>query len=196
MFCYKCGKQLPDDAVFCSACGTAMQSAPVQPVTPPEPAVEPVEIKPEKEKKPKKEKKPTDPGKKKKLLMILGAVVLLAAVIGGICLYLQNNDVADIPDPEYYFGKYAEIEVDDVGYAVRFNIESENDLTQAVQAYCALLTDSYPFELQHEEVDDDGDVKYEFRYSGDGYIWDRSSLYEIHLRSAIHQGIPAVSGDL
>ena len=182
MFCYKCGKQLPDDAVFCSACGTAMQSAPVQPVTPPEPAVEPVEIKPEKEKKPKKEKKPTDPGKKKKLLMILGAVVLLAAVIGGVCLYLQNNDVADIPDPEYYFSALADTDVDDYVSSMSIEIDAETDvLKEAVQAYYELLTTSYPFELKREEPGADGKFAYLLTYNGDGYIWDRSTMCEIEI---------------
>lgn len=29
MFCYKCGKRIEDDAVFCSACGTKVNNAPV-----------------------------------------------------------------------------------------------------------------------------------------------------------------------
>jgi uncharacterized membrane protein YvbJ len=60
MFCYKCGKQLPDDAMFCSSCGTTVQvDALMQPekeaaksVTPIEPVA--AQIEPEKAKKEKK----------------------------------------------------------------------------------------------------------------------------------------------
>jgi hypothetical protein len=36
MFCRKCGKQVPDNAVFCAACGTRIDTPPVAPVAAPE----------------------------------------------------------------------------------------------------------------------------------------------------------------
>ncbi|MBR3866997.1 MAG: hypothetical protein IKM54_04290, partial [Butyricicoccus sp.] len=39
----------------------------------------------------------------------------------------------------------------------------------------------YPFELKNEKVDDDGDITYELRYNGDGYIWNRSIYQEIDI---------------
>ena len=182
MFCYKCGKQLPDDAVFCSACGTAVQTPPVsQPAPEPTTAVAEPLPKPEKVeklKKPKKERKPAGP-KKKKILKILGAVVLLAAVIGGVCLFLSQHDVADIPDPEHYFGTIEDVTVEDDYFF--YEVQSEVcDFRGAMQAYCDLLTSEYPFEIRQEFHEDDGDFVYQLRYNGTGVIWDRD-FYEIKI---------------
>ena len=40
MYCNQCGKQLPDDSVFCSACGAKVPSAVSAPTTEPAPAAE------------------------------------------------------------------------------------------------------------------------------------------------------------
>ena len=43
MFCQKCGKELPEDAVFCSVCGNRI-TQPVQPIVEPvQPVVQPVQ---------------------------------------------------------------------------------------------------------------------------------------------------------
>ena len=134
MFCYKCSKELPDDAVFCSACGTAVQKAPV---SQPAPAVEPVQpvSKPE---KPKKEK---NPQKKKTLLLILGSVVLLSAVIalvlGVTSAQKKSKKIAEIPDPETYFGLSAEHEVEEYTHTIRF--ETDAITQQMAEAYVNLL---------------------------------------------------------
>ena len=182
MFCYKCGKELPDDAVFCSACGTTVQTPPVtQPVPEPTTAVAEPLPKPEKAeklKKPKKERKPASP-KKKKILKILGAVVLLAAVIGSICLFLSQHDVADVPDPKHYFGSIEDVTVGDDYFF--YEVQSEVcDFREAMQAYCDLLTSEYPFEIRQEFHEDDGDFVYQLRYNGTGVIWDRD-FYEIKI---------------
>lgn len=67
MFCSKCGKELPDDSVFCNACGHQINET-----TKSEPAVE---------EKPKKEKKPVNKKALKWTAFIFGGVVLATVLI-------------------------------------------------------------------------------------------------------------------
>lgn len=41
MFCFKCGSQIADDALFCSMCGTRQEPLQAQPVPQPQPAPQP-----------------------------------------------------------------------------------------------------------------------------------------------------------
>lgn len=66
MFCPKCGKELPDDSVFCNACGHQLNET-----TKSEPAVE---------EKPKKEKKPVNKKAVKTAAIISGTVIGIAAI--------------------------------------------------------------------------------------------------------------------
>ena len=67
MFCPKCGKELPDDSVFCNACGHQINEA-----TKSEPVVK---------EKNKKEKKPVNKKAVKTAAIIFGAVIGIVAIL-------------------------------------------------------------------------------------------------------------------
>ncbi|MBO5486281.1 MAG: zinc ribbon domain-containing protein, partial [Eubacterium sp.] len=81
MYCQECGMKLPDNAKFCSNCGTEV-NLPV-----------------------KKLKKENKKSKKKLLGIIAGVFVMLAVVVGGFFVYLENRTLFYLINPEMFFGE-------------------------------------------------------------------------------------------
>ncbi len=84
MICRKCGKEIDDDAVFCYACGKAIQSS---------------------NSEPREEKSSPKTSKKRMLIAVaVGLVVLMiAAIVINIFIIDQRYDVSDIKIAEYTF---------------------------------------------------------------------------------------------
>ena len=79
MYCQECGSKLPKNAKFCSSCGTEV-NLPV-----------------------KKLKKENKKSKKKLLGIIAGVFVMLAVVVGGFFVYLENRTLFYLINPEMFF---------------------------------------------------------------------------------------------
>lgn len=192
MYCEQCGKQINDDAKFCKHCGSTTGGA--AEVKKEEPAVKqgvPASAeKPKKEKKislPKREKKekktktPSEKGQKGKgklKKILLGIVVLVAAVLAiraGVNYYLSNKIVGQIPDPIEYFGMAPDEDMKGKYYTrtIIFRSEENIGLKEKAKGYITLLkSGEYPFVLDHYEPF--GDFSYYFDYSGNeniGYVW-------------------------
>ena len=82
-FCSKCGKQLADDAVFCSACGQATNSTPSQPAE--QPSVQ--TIPPRDLQQERSDRRKRGGGITVGVLLILAGV---AVIIGAICLVMAQ----------------------------------------------------------------------------------------------------------
>lgn len=94
MFCSKCGKELPDDSVFCSACGHQIGEV--------------MKTKPVAKEKPKKEKKPVNKKALKKAAIISGAV-LGVLIFLGIVVFLVIPSIAHSKAEKLYNNcQYAE----------------------------------------------------------------------------------------
>ena len=78
MYCQECGSKLPKNAKFCSNCGTEV-NLPV-----------------------KKLKKENKKSKKKLLGIIAGVFVMLAVVVGGFFVYMENKTLFTLVNPKNY----------------------------------------------------------------------------------------------
>ena len=94
MFCSKCGKELPDDSVFCSACGHQI--------------VEVMKTEPVAKEKPKKEKKPVNKKVVKTVAIISGAVIGIAAILCIVFLVIIPSLAHSKAEELYTNGQYAE----------------------------------------------------------------------------------------
>lgn len=188
MFCIHCGAKLNDDAKFCSSCGKPV-AGPVEETkaTPAEAVKKETEI--------TREKKGKEFWKKlslKKLLILLCAVVvvILAVVLinSAVEKKKQNTILADIPDPEYFFGLSAEIHKTEIRNEYRFEYNSVT--LEMAEAYATILTSGrYPF--VQVSVDDDSHTgtaekkkfsrTWKFDYNGEGEPWFESS-WEIYVK--------------
>ena len=96
MFCSKCGKELPDDSVFCNACGHQI--------------IETTKSEPIVKKKPKKEKKPANKNTVKAVIIISVSVVLIAAIVlASIFIFVpmaKYNDALGIMEEGNYTDAY------------------------------------------------------------------------------------------
>lgn len=110
MNCNKCGKQIPDDSVFCPSCGTPCEAAPAQvphPISQPVETVQPIAAEPAAAGEPPLEAKKRSGGRG--ILLGLGCL-LLAAVIGfGAWFLLRKNS------PEAKLLQAAKNSVSDLG---------------------------------------------------------------------------------
>ena len=110
MNCNKCGKQIPDDSVFCPSCGTPCEAAPAQvphPISQPVETVQPIAAEPTAAGEPPLEAKKRSGGRG--ILLGLGCL-LLAAVIGfGAWFLLRKNS------PEAKLLQAAKNSVSDLG---------------------------------------------------------------------------------
>lgn len=187
MYCIKCGTKLPDGAKFCPNCGGAVNQTGSSKTEEKKP--EPEQKKPKKEKaraeRPKKELKMPSAGKfkgklpLKKLGIALGAAVVVCIVLGIIGSISENKKlhtiVAQIPDPEAFFGMSAEHTVNEEwSHKIRF--ETDEITLEMAEAYVELLrTNKYPFVLKYRDEDiyeSTGTVwwTYEIAYTGDGEL--------------------------
>lgn len=82
MYCQECGLKLPENAKFCSNCGTEVNLPG------------------------KKLKKDNKKSKKKLLGIIAGVFVMLAVVTGGFFVYLENRMLYTLVNPELFFGEH------------------------------------------------------------------------------------------
>ena len=185
MFCEQCGKQINDDAKFCKYCGSPTGFGDEVRREEPTPAVEIKQEAPafaeeaKKEKKislPKREKKEkkekiAKAGKGKLKKTLLGVLALFVAVMAGrmgIGHYFSHRVVAQIPDPEHYFGVAADEKLES-GDKMWIVFRTEEDLRGMANRYIELLQADYPFELGFASENDE----YYFDYSGDAFIWDK-----------------------
>ena len=92
MFCANCGANLPDDAVFCGACGTPVASMPgmePQPEPKPEPTAEPAAAE---DPRPEQEPATAAPkGNRTKMVAIIVSAIAAVAVIVAIILIVTNG---------------------------------------------------------------------------------------------------------
>ncbi len=118
MYCQECGMKLPDNAKFCSNRGTEV-NLPV-----------------------KKLKKENKKSKKKLLGIIAGVFVMLAVVVGGFFVYLENRTLFTLVNPESFFGTCTEyVSKEDLWgdeYCI-FYFESEEDIRAKAVEYCDLV---------------------------------------------------------
>jgi len=189
MFCEQCGKKISDNAKFCKYCGYGMGEEDIEEkVIEEEFTEEKAELKKQsKIKLPKKEKIVKEPavkkgnkkGRLKKLIIkVLITVLVLLAVFFGVKSYMTSRTVAQIPDPEYYFGMAAD-EDDNNNRVRQIIIRSENDFKDAAEAYVDVLeSGNYPFEVRSDIHEDDGDFKYSLAYTGGKKLWGHT-LYEV-----------------
>lgn len=92
MFCPHCGKQLPDGARFCTACGAALTGpqsapAPARPDTPAQPQYAPPQYTPP---QPKKKSKAA-------LIIVTAAVIIAATILGVIAIVPAIQGSSGIP---------------------------------------------------------------------------------------------------
>ena len=184
MYCEQCGKKINDEAKFCKYCGSPTDIAaeakqeeqPAAEIRQEVPAFAEEAKKekkfslPKREKKEKKEK-PAKVGKrnlKKTLLGVLALFVAVVAVRAGVEHYFSNRVVAQIPDPELYFGVAADEKLES-GDKMWIVFRTEEDLRAKADSYMELLQSNYPFELGFASENDE----HYFDYSGDDFIWDK-----------------------
>ena len=149
MFCIKCGNQIPDEAKFCPKCGQAVQGK-------------------EEEKLEKKiEKKFSKQGEKspvwKKIVTVLVAIVVIVA---GYFVAIENWKVAEIPNPQDFFG----LEASDTsgGFDINWHFESEWDSLPVLEKYADYIERTTDNIWIRRSDSTDGNVSYEFVYDG---IW-------------------------
>jgi len=114
MYCQECGSKLPKNAKFCSNCGTEV-NLPV-----------------------KKLKKENKKSKKKLLGIIAGVFVMLAVVVGGFFVYLENRTLFYLINPEMFFGEcidYVIFKSAPGRSGVKLEFESETDFFENVLKY-------------------------------------------------------------
>ena len=143
MYCIKCGNQIPDGAKFCPSCGQAVQ--------------EKVER--------KIEKKSSNQGKKlpiwKKILI---ALVAITVIVAGYFIAIENWNVAEIPNPQDFFG--LEAKETSGGFAINWHFESEWDSLPVIEKYVDYI-DKTTDNIRVLRTDStDGNVKIELVYDG------------------------------
>ncbi len=177
MYCQECGNKLPVTAKFCNNCGTKV---------PVEETVE--EVKEAKTSQaesevavPKNNKKKTGKSKKKLLGIIAGVFVMLAVVIGGFFVYLENRTLFTLVNPEFFFGKCTEyVSKEDLWgneYCI-FYFETEEDIRAKAVEYCDLvnrvdsdlLINGFMRDTAEEE-----EISESWRYRGNA-IWTEYSI--------------------
>ncbi len=108
--------------------------------------------------------------KKHKIITLILVLVMAATAMAGLCSC--GKPVAEIPDPEYFFGSYDELnEHDDVKQVI---LRSDRDLWTEAAAYVNLLKYSgkYEFVSFDEDRYPSGDYTWNFKYNGSEEIKD------------------------
>ena len=104
---------------------------------------------------------------KSKLALIIAASVLLVAVICGIIAGiiggLKNKTVAEVPDPEEFFGIKARRAIG--SYDIDLQFESEKDQTDKIEAYVSRILDSSE-DIELTKVEGLNSVEYTLTYTG------------------------------
>lgn len=181
---------MPDDAKFCSACGTAVTDGAGEPQTvEPEQAETVVKQKPVKEKKPKEkanaaailEKKLFGKLPLKVLLSILGGVVVailaIVLIVSAVREQKRTTILGTIPDPETFVGVSGEHDYyESFYYEHDIRFKKEDVAEEMAEAYVELLcSNEYPFVLDETIEFNDGMVRYVFVYNGEEELYDAYS---------------------
>lgn len=164
--CRYCGKEISRDAFFCPHCKRSTYAAPSISITddPAAHAQDPQQSKGTKKKMQKKIKFTVrkfvsgisiSPGKKK-LLLILPAILVIALIVHFGSSYLTaHRTVAEIPDPEVFFGldcKKVPNPDSPANGTITYTITSDEAHLHILEEYIDLLTSGqYPFRLAKSE---------------------------------------------
>ena len=147
MFCIKCGTQIPDEAKFCPKCGQAVQGK-------------------EEEKLEKKiEKKSSKQGEKSPVWKkILIALVAIAVIVAGYFIAIENWKVAEIPNPQDFFG----LEASDTsgGFDINWHFESEWDSLPVLEKYAEYIERTTKNIRISRSDSENGNVSIYFNYEG------------------------------
>ena len=157
MYCQECGSKLPKNAKFCSNCGTEV-NLPV-----------------------KKLKKENKKSKKKLLGIIAGVFVMLAVVVGGFFVYLENRTLFYLINPEMFFGECTDYVIfrSAPGRSwVELEFESETDFFENVLKYVDCVEILNPdLEVYDNTLDNtEGWRSVEWRVDEDKFFWHEYSL--------------------
>lgn len=157
MYCQECGMKLPDNAKFCSNCGTEV-NLPV-----------------------KKLKKENKKSKKKLLGIIAGVFVMLAVVVGGFFVYLENRTLFYLINPEMFFGECTDYVIfrSAPGRSwVELEFEAETDFFENVLKYVDCVEILNPdLEVYDNTLDNtEGWRSVEWRVDEDKFFWHEYSL--------------------
>ena len=113
---------------------------------------------------------------KYRLKKLISAAMISVLTVGALA-GCGGGSVSDvIPDPEWYFGLTDEKnKKNDLWYYMQ--LKSEETLKSAAEDYVALLqSGKYPFAVSSEEILENGDFEYEFVYTGNTVLSDRTSF--------------------
>ena len=162
MYCQECGSKLPKNAKFCSNCGTEV-NLPV-----------------------KKLKKENKKSKKKLLGIIAGVFVMLAVVVGGFFVYLENRTLFYLINPEMFFGECTDYVIfrSAPGRSwVELEFESETDFFENVLKYVDCVEILNPdLEVYDNTLDNtEGWRSVEWRVDEDKFFWHEYSLSDTGL---------------
>ena len=162
MYCQECGSKLPKNAKFCSNCGTEV-NLPV-----------------------KKLKKENKKSKKKLLGIIAGVFVMLAVVVGGFFVYLENRTLFYLINPEMFFGECTDYVIfrSSPGRSwVELEFESETDFFENVLKYVDCVEILNPdLEVYDNTLDNtEGWRSVEWRVDEDKFFWHEYSLSDTGL---------------
>ena len=184
MFCNQCGAKLSDDAKFCSACGKPTGDPAVETVTAPvdeaQKAVKSVKKKKTAQKAKSGKKKLFGKLPLKRLLAILGGVVVLILAIGLIFNVVEEKKrttiLGNIPDPEIFFGVSGNhYYYDALCYAHSIEFETADVTKDMMDAYVDLLNSSeFPFVMDDtlDNLFSGGRIWYIFKYNGSQELYD------------------------
>ncbi|MCP4583502.1 MAG: zinc ribbon domain-containing protein, partial [candidate division Zixibacteria bacterium] len=138
MFCTKCGKEISDEAVFCTGCGTQTKTADG----------------------PKGSLKPKMPTLNKKLLGVIGAVVILIIVISVVLASGGGNDSESTTEAKtgsIDLGDKMNLVTDTIdssGGTIRFDQPGESLHGFQIEVPANAYTDSREFDISYSPVTD------------------------------------------